>query len=354
MTPERWQRVAAAFERAIACGPGERAALLDDTCAGDAELREEVESLLATYDDAGGMSPELPPIPCAAVRSAMGAFEPLVGKRVGPYDVVALIGRGGMGEVYRARDAALGRDVALKVLPPEYSGDADRLRRFELEARTAGMLNHANVLTVYGVGTHGGSPFIVSELLEGETLRERLGGGPLAAGEALDVALQVARGLTAAHARGIVHRDLKPENLFVTHGGRVKILDFGVAKLLSPEGRTRASVGSLRTAAGVAVGTAAYMSPEQAEGQRVDMRSDIFSFGSILFEMLAGRAAFLRASPYDTVDAIVDDEAPTFAGAGVVVPPAIERVVRRCLEKRPEARFQSAPDLVSALEELLR
>jgi serine/threonine protein kinase len=220
VTPERWRQVTAVFERAIACALDERAVVLAEACADDAELREEVESLLATYDAEDGAALETRALG-AAVREVMAAFDPLVGKQVGPYAVLALIGRGGMGEVYRARDTRLGRDVAIKVLPGAYSSEPDRVRRFEQEARAVGMLNHPNVLAVYDVGTHEGSPYIVSELLEGETLRERLGGKPLALDEALTYAVQIARGLSAAHEKGIVHRDLKPENLFVTRAGRV-------------------------------------------------------------------------------------------------------------------------------------
>jgi serine/threonine protein kinase len=350
VTPERWQQVTAVFERALACASDERAAALEEACAGDRELFEEVESLLATYFEAGDSSLDQNPIP-AAVREAMEAFEPLAGKQVGPYAVGGLLGRGGMGEVYRARDARLGRDVAIKVLHVTYSGDADRLRRFEQEARAAGMLNHPNVLAVYDVGTHDGSPFIVSELLEGETLGARLAAGPLPVREALGYAAQVARGLTAAHAKGIVHRDLKPENLFLTRDGRVKILDFGVAKLLAPDGLD-GRAASLRTASGVVVGTAAYMSPEQAQGQRVDQRSDVFSFGSILYEMLAGERAFERVSAGATMSAIVEDAAPSLAEAGVSAPAALEAALRRCLEKSPAERFQSASDLAAALERI--
>jgi serine/threonine protein kinase len=345
VTPERWHRVTAVFERALGCPPAERAAVLDEACGGDSEVRSEVESLLATYDEESGSSLELPPI-AGAVREAMGAFEPLVGTQVGPYTTTALLGRGGMGEVYRARDEALGRDVAVKVLPPGYSRDRDRLRRFEREARTLAMLDHPNVVAVYDVGTHDGSPYIVSELPEGATLRERLGAGPLAPREAIELARQVACGLAAAHARGIVHRDLKPENVFLTHDGHAKILDFGVAKLVVPD----ELMASLRTASGVVLGTAAYMSPEQAQGKAVDHRSDVFSFGSILYEMLAGERAFDRPFPAETMSAIVEDEAPRL---GAAAPPALRAVVARCLEKSPDLRFQSAADLASALEALL-
>jgi serine/threonine protein kinase len=344
VTPERWQQVSELFERVLSCAPDERATILDEVRASDNELYDEVESLLATYAAAGGATLD-ERVLRATAREASEALAPLAGTQIGPYMVDGLVGRGGMGEVYRARDARLGRDVALKVLPSSYSLDRERLRRFEQEARAAGMLNHPNVLAVYDVGTHDGSPYLVSELLEGETLRDRLGDAPLDARTALAYAIQVVRGLTAAHERGIVHRDLKPENLFVTRDGRVKILDFGVAKLLALD-----ASASLQTASGVVVGTASYMSPEQAQGLRVDQRSDVFSFGAILYEMLAGRKAFGRPTPGETMGAIVEDEAPSLADAGAVVPPALEELLRTCLAKDPAGRFQSARDLAVALE----
>jgi len=274
------------------------------------------------------------------------------GARIGPYEVIGLLGAGGMGEVYRARDGRLGRDVAIKVLPDSLASDPERLRRFEREARAAGCLNHPNLLTVHNVGSHDGSPYIVSELLEGETLRERDRLEGFSLRKALEVAIAVARGLSAAHAKGIVHRDLKPENLFVTKDGRVKILDFGLAKLqrtsdvAMPEGET-ASQG---TAAGMVVGTAAYMSPEQVRGRPADHRSDIFSFGVLLYEIVSGRRPFRGDTPADVMTAILREDSPELQARGGPVPPALDRIVRRCLEKRAEDRFHSAHDLALALE----
>jgi len=278
--------------------------------------------------------------------------------RLGPYEITALLGAGGMGEVYRARDTRIGREVALKVLPASYSADPDRLRRFEQEARAAGALNHPNVLTLHDVGRHDGTPYIVSELLDGETLRAKLSRGPLCVAKALDYAMQIARGLAAAHDRGIVHRDLKPENVFVTRDERVKILDFGIAKLIEParpdEAIDEAATATRGTEAGTVVGTAGYMSPEQVRGRPADHRSDLFSFGAILHEMLTGRRTFKGESGVETMNAVLKGEPSPIVEANPQVPPLLERIVRRCLEKSPENRFQSAQDLAFALDAIER
>jgi serine/threonine-protein kinase len=276
------------------------------------------------------------------------------GTRLGPYEVVRSLGAGGMGEVYRARDDRLKRDVAVKVLPPSFAHDPDRVRRFEQEAQAAGALNHPNILAIYDIGAHEGSPYIVSELLEGETLRECLARGPVPPRQAAELSRQIAEGLAAAHDKGVVHRDLKPENLFLA-GGRAKILDFGLAKLVStfegdPEVRTDAPTVAAATRAGTVLGTVGYMSPEQVRGEAADQRSDIFSAGAVMYEMLTGRRAFGGGSPIETMSAILRDEPPELPGS-VDAPPALERVVRRCLEKHPESRFQSARDLAFAITE---
>ena len=275
------------------------------------------------------------------------------GFRLGPYEIVAPLGAGGMGEVYRASDGRLGREVAVKVLPGAFASDRDRLRRFEQEARAAGVLNHPNILAIYDVGEEGGAPYVVSELLEGESLRGKLGGDVLPLRRALDYAIQIARGLAAAHEKGIVHRDLKPENLFVTKDGRVKILDFGLAKLTRPEVSsgplTEVPTLSAVTEAGVVLGTLGYMSPEQVRGLPADRRSDLFAFGAVLYEMLAGRRVFQGVSPADVMTAILKED-PAGLPVGASYPPVLERIVSRCLEKDPEARFQSARDLGFALE----
>ena len=279
------------------------------------------------------------------------------GIKLGSYEIVSSLGAGGMGEVYRARDESLGREVAIKVLPKELASDPDRLRRFEQEARAAAALNHPNILAVYGFSTtEEHAPYLVTELLQGQTLRERLEQGEIPLRKAVEFALQTARGLAAAHERGIVHRDLKPENLFLTRDGVVKILDFGLAKLIVPEASSsetsRATVSF--TEVGVVLGTAGYMSPEQVRGQLVDHRSDIFSLGAILYEMLSGKRAFEGKTAADTMSAILKEEPAELSASGRSLPPALGRVVDRCLEKDPAERFQSARDLAFNLELLGR
>ena len=276
------------------------------------------------------------------------------GTRLGPYEIVAPLGAGGMGEVYRAHDSRLGREVAVKVLPPGFSVDAERLRRFEQEARATGALNHPNILGVYDTGTYEGAPYVVSELLEGETLRARIGNSPLPQRKVIDYASQIAKGLAAAHERGIVHRDLKPDNLFVTRDGRVKILDFGLAKMNAPgaDSETSLAAGAPQTSAGTALGTVGYMSPEQVRGQKVDHRSDIFSFGVVLYEMLTGRRAFEGDSAVETMNAILKEDPKPAGNGGPPLPPGLDRIVLHCLEKSPDERFQSARDIAFDIEAL--
>lgn len=260
-----------------------------------------------------------------------------------------------MGEVYRARDPRIGRDVAIKVLPANFAEDSERLRRFELEASTAGSLNHPNVLVIFDIGTHDGMPYLVSELLEGETLREKVRSGPLSVRRAIDYAQQVAKGLAAAHEKGIVHRDLKPENIFVTHENHVKILDFGLAKLIRPEKgemKTNAPTTPFATEAGTVMGTVGYMAPEQVRGEPADQRSDIFALGAVLYEMLTGKRAFAAATAVETMNAILNSDPPAILQQSGAVPPSLERVVSHCLEKNPSQRFHSARDLAFALEAL--
>ena len=275
------------------------------------------------------------------------------GTRLGPYEILSPLGAGGMGEVYRAKDPRLGREVAIKVLPASLSQDADRLKRFEQEARAAGVLNHPNITAVHDIGSHDGAPYIVTELLEGETLRSRLSGGALSVRKATDYAIQIAKGLAAAHEKGIVHRDLKPENLFITNDGRVKILDFGLAKLKSEKGGEQTDLKTVSgTEPGVVLGTMGYMSPEQVRGKPADRRSDLFAFGAILYEMLSGQRAFRGETAADTITAILTKEPPELSQTNKDIHPGIDRIVRHCLEKNPEERFESARDLAFDLEAL--
>ncbi len=267
------------------------------------------------------------------------------------YEIVALIGAGGMGEVYRARDTRLNRDVAIKVLPGLSTAEPERLHRFEQEARAAAALNHPNILAVYQMGIHQGAPYLVSELLEGETLRDRLKRGALPVRKVVDYGTQIAKGLAAAHEKGIVHRDLKPENLFLSKDGHAKILDFGLARLTQPrESDLAQSAHEVQTVAGMLMGSMGYMSPEQVRGQVADHRSDIFTFSAVLYEMLTGQRAFQKATSIDAMSAILNEEPAPLSQISPGVPPAIEKVVQRGLEKNPEQRFQSASDLAFALE----
>jgi len=276
------------------------------------------------------------------------------GTRLGPYEILAPLGAGGMGEVYRARDAKLDREVAIKVLPAHLSSNSDALARFEREAKAVASLSHANILAIHDFGTQDGVAYAVMELLEGETLRSRLEAGTVSAKVATELAQQIARGLSAAHGRGVVHRDLKPENVFVSPEGHVKILDFGLAKRIEPaeaDEQTSAPTATGLTEPGTVMGTVGYMSPEQVRGLPLDHRSDIFSFGAILYELLSGKRAFLRATAADTMSAILKEDPPELSDSGRNVPPAVERVMRRCVEKDRENRFHSAKDIGFALAE---
>jgi eukaryotic-like serine/threonine-protein kinase len=273
------------------------------------------------------------------------------GTKLGPYEILSPLGVGGMGEVYRARDTRLDRTVAIKVLPSAMAADGDRLHRFEHEARILSTLNHPNLLVVYDVGSQDGLHYLVSEFLVGHTLRELVVQHPLVWKRATDYSLQIAKGLAAAHEKGIVHRDLKPENIFITEGGAVKILDFGLAKLSAANDASGMTM-TLQTVPGVVLGTVGYMAPEQVRGQAADARSDIFAFGVVLYEMLSGKRAFQGVTAADVMSAILKEEPPELTEAGRQIPPALENIVRHCLEKNPGRRFQSAQDLSFNLEQL--
>ncbi len=275
------------------------------------------------------------------------------GTVLGQYEIRLPVGAGGMGEVYRAYDSRLGREVAIKVLPESLTSDPERLRRFEQEARAAAALNHPNILAVYQMATHEGVSYMVTELLEGETLRDRLRHGPIPLRKVIDYAVQIAHGLAAAHDKSITHRDLKPENLFVTKDGRVKVLDFGLAKVgPSKDDSGLEATQATGTESGLVMGTVGYMSPEQVRGKTADHRSDIFSFGTILYEMVTGKQTFRKPTSAETMTAILKEEPPSISLVAPTSPPGLQRVVRRCLEKSPEQRFQSASDLAFALEAL--
>src|SRR5450631_1174630 len=278
------------------------------------------------------------------------------GTKLGPYEILAPLGAGGMGEVYRARDTRLDRTVAIKILPAAFAADADRLDRFEHEARLLSTVNHPNILAIHDVGAQDGVHYLVSEFLEGQTLREKMNAGPLSQRRVIEYALEMAKGLAAAHHKGIVHRDLKPDNIFVTKDGRVKILDFGLAKqsftaeMGSAENATM--TGPTPTTPGTVMGTAGYMSPEQVRGQAVDYRSDLFSLGAILYEMISRKRAFKGDSSVETMNAILKEDPPELSESSLQVSPGLDRIVRHCLEKEPGMRFQSARDLAFDLESL--
>ena len=335
---ERWARVADLFEAVMDLAPADRAAQLDALCGDDTDLRAEVERLLDSDAKAGALGES----PAFRFAPGTGADEPwlVAGTRLGRYEIVALVGSGGMGEVYRARDPQLDRDVGIKVLPHRGGISADQLARFGREARAAATLNHSNILTVFDVGVDRGIPFVVSELLEGETLRARMKREPLPVDQATAFALQIASGLAAAHDKGIVHRDLKPDNLFITSDGVVKILDFGLAK----QTLRRPDPESAITDDGAVMGTAGYMSPEQIRGEEATPRSDIFALGAVLYEMLAGERAFTGASAVETMNAVLTTEPPGLK----TLPPALAAVIARCLARNPADRFASAHDVSAA------
>jgi eukaryotic-like serine/threonine-protein kinase len=345
--PDRWQRVEAVYHAARERGVEERAAFLDVACEEDAALRREVESLLAQSASTLGFLSE-PAIAAAAPLITNPAAAMLIGRRIGAYHVQALLGAGGMGEVYRARDTKLGREVAVKFLPRVFTSDSDRLARFEREARMLAALNHPNIGAVYGVEEAEGLRAIVLELVEGDTLADRLQRGPVPVGEALNLARQIVEALDAAHEKGIIHRDLKPANIKITPDGVVKVLDFGLAKVASKDGSVRdltqsptVTVGG--THDGIILGTAAYMSPEQARGQAVDKRADIWAFGCVLYEMLTGRVAFAGQTVSDTIAAILDRE-PDWKALPADVSPTTRHLLMRCLRKGTKQRLHDIAD----------
>jgi serine/threonine protein kinase len=317
-------------------------------------LRREIVSLLA-FDERAESFIETPPDDVAAGMMAEEQARSMTGRTLGHYKLQSLIGAGGMGEVYRARDTRLDRDVAVKILPEQLAQDAEALRRFEREAKAVAALSHPNILSIFDFGTEQGLNYAVMELLEGETPRARLQREAVGWREVVEIGAAIADGLAAAHAKGIIHRDLKPENIFLTSDGQVKILDFGIARVkrvVSPEAETL-TTGIETTKRGVVMGTIGYMSPEQVRGEQAEAPSDIFSLGCVLYEMLSGRRPFAGEAPTETIAAILRDEPPPLAASGEKVPEALERVIRHCLVKNPGERYQSARDLGFDLKMML-
>src|SRR5262245_46499486 len=352
MTPERWRQIESLYHAAVERDTGARAAFLAEACDGDDALRGEVESLLRC-DTRAERFIEAPALEVAAQLCAEDRVQSMIGRQIGPYQILSLLGAGGMGEVHLALDTRLGRKVAVKLLLEEFTTDAERLLRFEQEARAASALNHPNIITVHEIGEIEGRRFIVTEYVEGETLRRRMESAPqrrIRLSEALEIAAQVAAALHAAHEAGITHRDIKPENVMLRGDGLTKVLDFGLAKLSGARDGWRPAAANLNTRSGTVMGTASYMSPEQARGEKVDHRTDIFSLGVTLYEMLAGRRPFEGATASDVMAAVLTSEPVSLTEVVPEVPVALWRIVKRCLEKRPGQRFQSAGDLCFALE----
>src|SRR5690349_9695317 len=347
MTPERWQQVKEIFNSAINYRPEERGVFISEACSGDELLRNEVESLIASHERTGTFIDQ-PAFEMAASLLVDEQSELKPGQAVGSYEILSFISRGGMGEVYLAEDKRLGRKVALKLLPSSFTKNSDRLRRFEQEARAASALNHPNIITIFEIREAGSSHVIATEFVEGETLRTRLNRAALSISEALDIAIQVADALSAAHKAGIIHRDIKPENIMLRPDGYVKVLDFGLAKLseqASPAVAAEAPTIQVRTGSGIVIGTAGYMSPEQARGLGVDSRSDIFSLGAVIYEMLARRKPFEGDTPSDTLAAILKTEPAPLSRVLPGIPSELARIVTKCLKKDREERYQVVKDL---------
>jgi eukaryotic-like serine/threonine-protein kinase len=347
MTPERWQQVKDIFNSAITYRADDRSLFISRACSGDDELRSEVESLIASHEESGSFI-DKPAFEAAASWLANEKAELKSGQIIVSYEVISFLSRGGMGEVYLAEDKRLGRKVALKLLPASFTTDQDRLRRFEQEARAASALNHPNIITIYEIREAAGSHVIATEFVEGETLRHRLSRAPLTLSETLNVAMQVADALSAAHKAGIIHRDIKPENIMLRPDGYVKVLDFGLAKLseqATPAVAAEAPTIQVRTGSGIVIGTAGYMSPEQARGLGVDHRSDIFSLGAVIYEMLARRKPFEGDTPSDTLAAILKTEPPPLSRIAQGVPSELVRIVNKSLRKDREERYQVVKDL---------
>src|SRR6266567_834210 len=352
MKAERWKQVNDLFQSAVERAPGERAAFLHEACHGDEGLRLEVESLLTSYDRAENFI-ELPAFKVAPELVTNDKTGASVGKVIGHYRIESLIGVGGMGEVYLARDERLGRKAALKLLPDSLTTDETQLSRFKNEARSASALNHPNILTVYEIGTEGNRQFIATEFIEGITLRASLARGTINLHAALEIAVQVASALAAAHEAGVVHRDIKPENIMLRPDGYAKVLDFGIAKLTeqrpASDDHTVETTAVLQTRLGLVLGTAHYMSPEQARGQKVDARSDIWSLGVVLYEMVGGSPPFRGETPSDCIASILTTEPPPLSDVLPDVPPQLESILQKALRKNSDERYQTIKEMLADL-----
>jgi serine/threonine-protein kinase len=353
MDPERWQQIDQLFHSALNCEPAARATFLQQACIADEALRREVESLVESHEQSDGFIEE--PATDLAAELLTGTEEVLAaGEVVGPYKIVSLLGEGGMGEVYLAQDDRLGRQVALKLLPAQFTLDADRVHRFEQEARAVSALNHPNIVTIHEIGNSNSQHFITTEFIDGETLRQHMGSKQLNLGEVLDIATQIASALAAAHAAGIVHRDIKPENVMLRRDGIVKVLDFGLAKLASQELAVNphpAATETVKTNPGMVLGTVQYMSPEQARGKDVDARTDIWSLGVVLYEMVAGRVPFKGETPSHALVSLMEHE-PDPLTRCAQIPSELERIVTKALRKTRDQRYQTANDLALDLKSL--
>jgi eukaryotic-like serine/threonine-protein kinase len=361
MKKDLWRRAEELFHAALERSPEVRQAFLDEACGEDAELRRQIEMLVSKDEQAGSFLEK--PLLTDATTSP-GAGVPLVGRQYGPYRILSPLGAGGMGEVYRAHDSKLGRDVAIKTLPSEFALDPDRVARFNREAKLLASLNHPQICTIHDIDEYAGQHFIAMELLEGQTLKQRMLGQQLKVYEILTLALEVTDGLVAAHAKGIIHRDIKPTNLFITAAGHAKILDFGLAKLVpeglagsagdTASGMSTETAGEQLTGAGMAVGTVAYMSPEQALGKELDARTDLFSLGVVLYEMATGRLPFRGDTPAAQFDSLLHQAPTSPMHLNPEVPDGLERIINKAIEKDPQVRYQTARDLLADLKRLKR
>ena len=355
MTPERWRQVKEVFEAAQESPPDERVRFVAEACAGDEEMRREVASLLSSFDSADSFM-ERPAVGEVADAIAGATAKLTGGQRLNHYEIVAPLGAGGMGEVFLATDTKLKRKVALKLLPPDFTGDKARLRRFEQEAQTASALNHPNIITIYEVGAEANLNFIATEFVDGQTLRQKMRGAGLPLNETLEIAQQIAGALVAAHQAGIVHRDIKPENIMVRPDGLVKVLDFGIAKLFAPASATvdreAETIARGLTRPGIILGTLHYMSPEQVRGLPLDARSDIFSVGAVLYEMLTGAGPFVKPTKSDVIAAILTETPPPLTNLRTDAPPELQRIVAKALQKNRENRYQTSRDLLLDLKSL--